>query len=64
MHPPPHPPPRTHQVNYNLLAVNLFMACTGTYQLYRKISWDMQQGSAPPQQLTAAAAAAAAEKSG
>ena len=24
------------QVNYNLLAVNVFMATTGVYQLYRK----------------------------
>ena len=27
-------------VNYNLLSVNLFMAFTGSYQLYRKISHD------------------------
>ena len=28
------------QVNYNLLAVNLFMAITGLYQLGRKASAD------------------------
>ncbi|GMH39577.1 hypothetical protein BSKO_07475 [Bryopsis sp. KO-2023] len=27
-------------VNYNLLAVNAFMAVTGLYQLYRKLSLD------------------------
>ncbi|GFR45676.1 hypothetical protein Agub_g7090, partial [Astrephomene gubernaculifera] len=30
-------------VNYNLLAVNAFMALTGGYQLFRKISYDMAQ---------------------
>lgn len=29
-------------VNYNLLAVNLFMAMTGIYQLQRKIRYDME----------------------
>ena len=29
-------PPPLSQVNYNLLAVNAFMACTGSYQLARK----------------------------
>ena len=28
------------QVNYNLLTVNAFMAATGLYQLYRKVSLD------------------------
>ncbi|KAL4420265.1 hypothetical protein ABPG77_003444 [Micractinium sp. CCAP 211/92] len=32
-------------VNYNLLAVNAFMAVTGLYQLQRKIRYDMEQGS-------------------
>lgn len=32
-------------VNYNLLAVNCFMACTGLYQLSRKVQHDMQQSS-------------------
>ncbi|KAG2484441.1 hypothetical protein HYH03_016751 [Edaphochlamys debaryana] len=30
-------------VNYNLLAVNAFMAVTGSYQLYRKFSHEMAQ---------------------
>jgi hypothetical protein len=30
------------QVNYNLLAVNAFMAVTGIYQLQRKIRHDME----------------------
>ncbi|KAG2448715.1 hypothetical protein HYH02_006071 [Chlamydomonas schloesseri] len=30
-------------VNYNLLAVNAFMAVTGGYQLFRKITYDMSQ---------------------
>lgn len=30
-------------VNYNLLAVNAFMAATGIYQLQRKIRYDMGQ---------------------
>lgn len=34
---------RATQVNYNLLAVNAFMAVTGLYQLQRKIRWDMEQ---------------------
>jgi len=34
------------QVNYNLLAVNAFMAVTGLYQLQRKIRWDMEQKEA------------------
>jgi hypothetical protein len=38
-------------VNYNLLAVNLFMAVTGSYQLYRKISYDMNS-KAPPASIT------------
>ena len=28
-------------VNYNLMAVNVTLAATGTYQLYRKISYEM-----------------------
>ena len=32
------------QVNYNLLAVNAFMATTGLYQLYRKVSHDYGSG--------------------
>ncbi|GIL71319.1 hypothetical protein Vretimale_2830 [Volvox reticuliferus] len=35
-------------VNYNLLAVNAFMAVTGAYQLFRKISYDMAQPAATP----------------
>lgn len=31
------------QVNYNLLAVNAFMAVTGIYQLQRKVRHDMAQ---------------------
>ncbi|KAK2080745.1 Mitochondrial pyruvate carrier 4 [Prototheca wickerhamii] len=31
-----------HPVNYNLLAVNAFMAMTGIYQLSRKIQHDME----------------------
>mmetsp|Transcript_32822 Transcript_32822/g.93149 ORF Transcript_32822/g.93149 Transcript_32822/m.93149 type:complete len:108 (-) Transcript_32822:237-560(-) len=31
-------------VNYNLLSVNAFMAVTGGYQLYRKISHDYFSG--------------------
>ena len=30
-------------VNYNLLTVNAFMAATGLYQLYRKITCDMEK---------------------
>ena len=37
---------RHAQVNYNLLAVNAFMAVTGLYQLQRKIRWDMEQKEA------------------
>ena len=33
-------------VNYNLMAVNITLAATGTYQLYRKISYEMTGGSA------------------
>lgn len=29
-------------VNYNLLAVNVFMAITGSYQLYRKFKYDSE----------------------
>jgi hypothetical protein len=43
-------------VNYNLLAVNAFMALTGMYQLSRKVRHDMQQPQLPP-----AAAAALAQ---
>ncbi|GLI59282.1 hypothetical protein VaNZ11_001134 [Volvox africanus] len=35
-------------VNYNLLAVNAFMAVTGAYQLFRKISYDMAQPAVTP----------------
>lgn len=38
---PPAVPPML-QKNYNLLAVNAFMAITGIYQLQRKIRWDME----------------------
>lgn len=34
-------------VNYNLLAVNFFMAVTGSYQLYRKARFDMEQKQMP-----------------
>lgn len=30
------------QVNYNLMTVNIAMAATGLYQLYRKVSYDLQ----------------------
>ena len=30
------------QVNYNLMTVNIAMAATGLYQLYRKISYDLE----------------------
>jgi hypothetical protein len=33
-------------VNYNLLAVNIFMAATGSYQLYRKCE-DVRQSTTP-----------------
>ena len=35
--------PSRPQVNYNLLAVNAFMAVTGIYQLSRKIRHDMEK---------------------
>lgn len=44
-------------VNYNLLAVNAFMAVTGIYQLQRKIRWDMEH---KPEGEAAAAAHKAA----
>lgn len=34
--------PSCLQKNYNLLAVNVFMALTGMYQLQRKIRWDLE----------------------
>ena len=34
-------------VNYNLLTVNVFMACTGVYQLGRKLSLDMNKDTQP-----------------
>lgn len=34
-------------VNYNLLAVNVFMAATGSYQLYRKMAADAHASAAP-----------------
>jgi len=34
-------------VNYNLLAVNIFMAATGIYQLSRKVTYDMEHKEAP-----------------
>lgn len=34
-------------VNYNLFAVNVFMATTGSYQLYRKFKSDMEKKSEP-----------------
>lgn len=43
------------QVNYNLLAVNAFMAVTGLYQLQRKIRHDMEQGSSGQQEAQPAA---------
>lgn len=36
------------QVNYNLLAVNAAMACTGLYQLSRKAASDMSKDSPLP----------------
>ena len=30
------------QVNYNLMTVNIVMAATGLYQLYRKVNYEMQ----------------------
>lgn len=45
------------QVNYNLLAVNAFMAVTGIYQLQRKFRWDMEH---KPEGEAAAAAHKAA----
>ena len=35
-------------VNYNLLAVNLFMAVTGLYQLSRKVRYDMEHKGGQP----------------
>ncbi|CAL5222165.1 g4490 [Coccomyxa viridis] len=42
-------------VNYNLMAVNAFMAMTGLYQLSRKIRQDYgsQLGLAPPEDVKA-----------
>ena len=44
------------QVNYNLMAVNAFMAMTGLYQLSRKIRQDYgtQLGLDPGEEKTAA----------
>jgi hypothetical protein len=36
-------------VNYNLLAVNAFMAATGLYQLTRKLQHDMSASKVQPQ---------------
>lgn len=43
------------QVNYNLMAVNAFMACTGLYQLSRKIRQDYgtQLGLGPGEEKAA-----------
>jgi hypothetical protein len=38
------------QKNYNLLAVNAFMALTGIYQLQRKIRYDLEHKEAAPAQ--------------
>lgn len=46
------------QVNYNLLLVNAFMALTGTYQLSRKIMYDMEHKQGEDEQAPGAAAAA------
>jgi hypothetical protein len=48
------------QVNYNLLAVNCFMAVTGIYQLQRKIRHDLEQSGKEQPTATPAAAAAVA----
>mmetsp|Transcript_27793 Transcript_27793/g.72146 ORF Transcript_27793/g.72146 Transcript_27793/m.72146 type:complete len:123 (-) Transcript_27793:153-521(-) len=47
-------------VNYNLLSVNLFMAVTGGYQLYRKISHEYSPADKPAQLEAAPAAEGAA----
>lgn len=51
--------PPLSQVNYNLLAVNAFMAITGIYQLQRKIRWDMGH---PEGSVAVAETAAAVDK--
>lgn len=38
--------PASWQVNYNLMTVNIAMAATGLYQLYRKVSHDMEAKTA------------------
>jgi hypothetical protein len=45
------------QVNYNLLAVNCFMAVTGIYQLQRKIRHDLEQSGKEQPTATPAATA-------
>ena len=52
--------PLLPQVNYNLLAVNCFMAVTGIYQLQRKIRHDLEQSGKEQPTATPAAAAAVA----
>jgi|TARA_B100001540_G_scaffold37804_1_gene33530 hypothetical protein len=34
-------------VNYNLMAVNMVMAATGSYQLYRRFAWESAQKEQP-----------------
>ena len=51
--------PSAAQVNYNLLAVNCFMAVTGIYQLQRKVRHDLEQSGKEQPTATPAAAAAA-----
>ena len=48
------------QVNYNLLAVNFFMAFTGIYQLSRKISAGSPESEIPASNPAATAAVAGA----
>ena len=48
------------QVNYNLLAVNFFMAFTGIYQLSRKISAGSPDSEIPASNPAATAAVAGA----
>jgi hypothetical protein len=50
----PSPLPSPAQVNYNLLAVNCFMAVTGIYQLQRKIRHNMDKSKAAGAEVAAA----------
>ena len=42
------------QKNYNLLAVNVFMAITGIYQLQRRVRYDLEQQQRGQPQAAAA----------